>query len=283
MAVTPDALPRGSLAAGAVSLVGVLGSLIGQEGLLLPVLAAQVLLAVGLFAALDVPGAELGVPLVVAAALVGDIAMLADDSDPSLGPLAGVLGPAFGLAILAQLARYNARAKVTASLTATLTALTLALLGAALLAARGMPHGQTVTMVTILAAGAATAVLMAPIPAAIADLAAVPVAVALGTLAGQIAGDLRAWNNVVLALAAGTLAVLGRRAAAYLAYDRHAAVHPPAPDPGPDHGRAAARSARRAAAHEARRSGEAVLVVGSALPILLAAPTSYVLGRLLVG
>ncbi len=280
-----DAIPRGPAAAAAISLLGVVGSLIGQEGLLLPVLAAQALLAVGLFAVLGVPGAEIGVPLVVVAALVGDIAMIVEGSDPSLAPLAGVLGPALAVALLAQLARRDGRGQVTASLTATLTALTCALLGAALLAARGTAHGQTVTVVTILAAGAAMAVLTAPIPPAIADLAALPAAVLFGTVGGEIAGDVSLWNNVVLALAAGTLAVAGRRAAAYLAYDADAAKHtvPAAGAAEETGGRAAARTARRAAAREARRSGEAVLVVGSALPILLAAPTSYILGRLLVG
>lgn len=279
------AIPRGPTAAAAISLLGVLGSLIGQEGLLLPVLAAQVLLAIGLFAVLDVPGAAIGVPLVVVAALVGDVAMLSDASDPSLAPLAGVLGPALAVALAAQLARKDGRGQVTASLTATLTALTCALLGAALLAARATVHGQTVTIVTILAAGAAIAVLTAPLPPTLADLTAVPAAVVAGTLAGEVAGDVRIWHNLTLALAAGTLAVAGRRAAAYLAYDREAAkrAEPSTARSGAGGGRAAARAARRAAAREARRSGEAVLVVGSTLPILLAAPTSYILGRLLVG
>ncbi|MGQ0846936.1 MAG: hypothetical protein ACT4QF_22685 [Sporichthyaceae bacterium] len=278
-----DALPRGPLAAAAAGVLGTGGSLLGQEGLLLPVLAAQTLLAVGLFAVLHVPGARFNVPLIVLAALIGDVAMIVEGEDPTVAPLAGVLGPAVALAILAQLARYDATARVTASLTATLTALTCALLGATLLAARATAHGQTLTVVTILAASAATAVLTAPLRPVVADLAAVPAAVVLGTVAGQIAGDLETWHSATLALAAGVLAVAGRRAAAYLAYDAHEAKEPAdsaAPAPG---GRAAARAARRAAARDARRSGEAVLVLGSALPILLAAPTSYVLGRLLVG
>lgn len=282
-----DSIPRGPLAAAGISVLGVLGSLIGQEGLLLPVLAAQILLTIGLFAVLGVPGAEIGVPLVAAAALVGDIAMIVEGSDPSLAPLAGVLGPALAVALLAQLARRDGRGQVTASLTATMTALTCALLGAALLAARGIAHGQTVTVVTILAAGVAMAVLTAPIPPALADIAAVPAAVLVGTLAGSIAGDVRFTHNLTLALAAGTLSLAGRRAAAYLAYDRdeakRAAAATAAGGSAESGGRAAARAARRAAAREARRSGEAVLVVGSALPILLAAPTSYILGRLLVG
>jgi hypothetical protein len=78
------------------------------------------------------------------------------------------------------------------------------------------------------------------------------------------------------------LAVAGRRAAVYVAWDL---THPAADEPATAvvGGRAASRAARRSAARDARRSGEAILVVGSALPVVLAAPASYVLGRLLVG
>jgi hypothetical protein len=84
-----------------------------------------------------------------------------------------------------------------------------------------------------------------------------------------------------LAAVAGVLAVAGRRAAVYVAWDlTHPAAAEPAVAVG---GRAASRAARRSAARDVRRSGEAILVVGSALPLVLAAPASYVLGRLLVG
>ncbi|MBA3745385.1 MAG: hypothetical protein H0X00_21115, partial [Sporichthya sp.] len=46
---------------------------------------------------------------------------------------------------------------------------------------------------------------------------------------------------------------------------------------------AANRQARRQASRQARRSGEAALVMASAMPLVLAAPAAYVLGRLLVG
>ncbi|HVE26014.1 MAG TPA: hypothetical protein VNC22_11440, partial [Sporichthya sp.] len=72
----------------------------------------------------------------------------------------------------------------------------------------------------------------------------------------------------------------------YTGYDvaaeaaRAAAAAATAPRPT---GRAANRQARRQAARQARRSGEAVLVMASAMPLVLAAPAAYVLGRLLVG
>ena len=89
---------------------------------------------------------------------------------------------------------------------------------------------------------------------------------------------------VGIAMGATVLAILGRRAATFVAYDvaaeaaRAAAAGAPAPT-----GRAASRQARRQASRQARRSGEAVLVMASAMPVVLAAPAAYVLGRLLVG
>jgi hypothetical protein len=270
------------LAAAAVTLAGVLASMVSQSALLAPVLIAQGLLVVGWYAVLGVPGRDLGALLAIAAGLTGDIAMVGRGGDPSIGPLAGVLGAGVAAAIAVQLVRTDGRDRVTASLTATVSAVVLSLLAATLVAERGATHGQTVTVVAVLATGAATAVLAAPLPPALAEAPAFGAAVVLGTVAGVIAGDMDTWEVAVLAASAGALAVAGRRAAAYVAWDL---THPDPPEAAAavGAGRAASRAARRSAAREARRSGEAILVVGSALPVVLAAPASYVLGRLLVG
>jgi hypothetical protein len=278
---TPFRVAAGPSAAAAVTLAGVLASLIGQTALLVPVLIAQGLLAVGWYAVLGVPGRDVGVVLAIGAGFIGDIAMVVRGGDPSLGPLAGVLGSAVAVAIAMQLIRSDGRARVTASLTATLSAVVLSLLAATLVAERGATHGQTVTVVAMLATGAATAVLASPLPPAVVEAPAFAAATVLGTLAGVIAGDMDNWEVAVLAATAGLVALAGRRAAVYVAWDlSHPAPVEPAVEVG---GRAASRAARRSAAREARRSGEAILVVGSALPVVLAAPASYVLGRLLVG
>jgi len=278
---TPFRLAVGPSAAVAVTLAGVLASLIGQTALLVPVLVAQALLVVGWYAVLGVPGRDLGAVLAIAAGFAGDIAMVVRSGDPSLGPLAGVLGPAVAVAIAVQLVRTDGRDRVTASLTATVSAVVLSLLAATLLAERGATHGQTVTVVAVLATGSATAVLAAPLPPGMAEAPAFAVATVLGTLAGVIAGDMDTGEVALLAAAAGLLAVAGRRAAGYVAWDL---AHPASAVPtAAATGRAAGRAARRSAARDARRSGEAILLVGSALPVVLAAPASYVLGRLLVG
>jgi hypothetical protein len=272
----------GVVAATGIASTAVVAALIGQVALVLPVLAAQVLLVLGWYSVIGVPGWELGAVLAVGCGLVGDVAMVVRGDDPSLGPLAGVLGPGLLGAIAVQLLRRDGRARLTASVTAASTAAVLSVLGATLVAERGSTHGRTVTVVAVLAAGVATAVLAFPMRAELAEALAVPTAVLVATAIAGPVGDLDFWHVLVIALAAAVLALAGRRAAAFAAYDlAHRSLLPGAEGHGG--GRVAGRAARRAAAREARRTGEAILVLGSALPFVLAAPASYVLGRLLVG
>jgi hypothetical protein len=276
----------GPLLALGVAAAGVGASVLGQVPLAIAVALAQILLVVGWFLVLDVPGREVGGLLAIGAGITADVAMLDRGSDISLGPLAGVLGPALVLALIHQFARTDKKGRVTASLTATMTAITLSVVAAALVAERAATHGQTVTVVAIVSAGVASAVVAAPVPAAFADGIALGAGLAAGAGAGAIAGDMDAGYVVAVAFGATVLAVLGRRAATFTAYDvaaeaervRVAAAGAPVAT-----GRAANRQARRQAARQARRSGEAVLVMASALPLVLAAPAAYVLGRLLVG
>ncbi len=280
----------GVIGAVGIAALCVVAALIGQAALVVPVLGAQVLLVLGWYSVIGVPGWELGAALAIGCGLVGDLAMVVRGDDPSLGPLAGVLGPGVLGAIAVQLLRRDGRARLTASITAASTAAVLSVLGAMLVAERGSTHGRSVTVVAVVAAGVATAVSALPMRAELAEALAVPAAVLVaGLLAGPV-GGLEFWHVLVIALAAGVRAAAGRRAAAFAAYDLAHRPLQPATDGarggaggGAGGGRAASRAVRRAAAREARRSGEAILVLGSALPFVLAAPASYVLGRLLVG
>lgn len=278
----------GPLLALVVAAVGIGASLLGQTALVVVVVLAQALLVVGWFTVLAVPGREVGGVLALGAGIVADLAMLERGSDVSLGPLAGVLGPALLVAVVHQLSRTDKKGRVTASLTATMSAVMLSVLASALVAERAATHGRTVTIVAIAAAGAASAVAALALPPALTDTAALAAGLAAGAIVGAIAGDMAARYVVPVALAATVLAVLGRRMAAFAAWDVAAeaarrtadiAAAGSAPAPG---GRAS-RRARREAAKQARRSGEAILVLASALPVVLAAPAAYVLGRLLVG
>lgn len=273
----------GPLLAVLAASVGVGASLLGQTALAVAVLLAQILLVLGWFAIVDVPGKEVGALLAIGSGAAADAAMLERGSDISLGPLAGVLGPALVLALIHQFARTDKKGRVTASLTAILTAITLSVVAAALVAERAATHGEAVTIVAIVAAGAASAVVASPLPAAVADSAAMVVGLAAGGGAGLVAGDMDAGYVLGIAAGAAVLAVLGRRAATFTAYDVAAEAARAAAGAPAATGRAASRQARRQAARQARRSGEAVLVMGSALPLVLAAPAAYVLGRLLVG
>lgn len=227
----------------AVSVAVVVGAAAGQGALLVAVAAAQAMLAYGWYAVLVVPGRVVGAAIVLGAGLAGDVAMVAGDDDPSLGRLAGVLALAALASIVHQLARTDGRHRITASLSATVGASALCVLGAALVAERGAVEGRAVTVVVALAAGGA------------AIAASVPLAAAL--------------------------AVAARRTAEYLAYDAaHAAAAGPAAD---SQGRAVDRQARRVATREARRPAGAGMLLGPTLPVVLAAPAAYVLGRLLVG
>jgi hypothetical protein len=266
-------------AASAVAGVGVAASLLGQTALVAPVLAAQVLLVLGWYSVLKVPGWELGSALAIGCGFIGDIAMVVHEDDPSLGPLAGILGPAMVGVIAIQLARRDDRRRVTASVTATATATVMSVLAAALVAERGATHGRTVTVVAVLAAGVTTVVLALPVRPELTEVAAVPIGVVVAVLLGRCAGDLGSRQLLVVAVGAGSLAWAGRRAAGFTAFDlTHQAAGGSTVG-----GDAAGRASRRAVVREARRSSEAILVVGSALPVVLAAPASYVLGRLLVG
>ncbi len=265
----------GALLAAALGAMLALASVAGHTPLLVGVVLAQGLLLYGWYTVVDVPGRLLGCVLAGGAGLAADVAMRARGDDPSLGPLAGVLGLAAVGAIVHQLARTDGRTRVTASISATLALAALVVLGACLVAERGASHGQTVTVVAVLAAAAATVVAALPwsesVPTAGVEVGAVGAGTLAGALAGAAAGDLRGTHVVLIALAGALLAVVARRAATYAAYDAAQGEATPAP------------STRRVATRDARRQGEAVLVLGSALPVVLVAPVAYVLGRLLVG
>ncbi|MGQ0631262.1 MAG: hypothetical protein ACT4P1_09480 [Sporichthyaceae bacterium] len=252
----------------------------GTVALLVAVVIVQIIFCVGWFTMLDLPGRDLGIGLAVAAGFAADLAMLERAGDISLGPLAGVLGPALGAALILQFLRVGTRDRLTAGLTATVMAVSLSVFAAALVAEREATEGEAVTVVAVLAAGVAASVLAAGLPAAAADLLAVALAVGVGVGAGALIGGMDLAYVLAVAFAAAVLAVLARRTVDYALYDL---ASPPVEVGAPTGGRAAARTARRAATRAARRSGEAALMLNSALPLVFAAPASYVLGRLLVG
>lgn len=275
---------RGPLIGGALAGALALASAAGHTPLTIAVVVAQALLILGWYEVIDVPGRVLGSALAGAAGLAADVAMRAKGDEPSLGPLVGVLGLTAVGAIVHQLIRSDGRSRVTASMSATLSLASLTVLAACLIAERGAVHGETVTMVVVLAAGAATAVLALPavvdVGVVTAEVAALVAGFALGAVAGGIAGDLAGGDVAALAFAGGGLAVVARLSATYAAYDAPQEAARAGSAGGPQ---SAPPTRRPGARRRARHEGESVALLGSALPVVLVGPAAYILGRLLVG
>ena len=238
-----------ALTAGAALL---LGGLAGTAALVAVVLAVQALLVASAVSCL-VPSWRLG-PVVVgaAAALGGTVAVLPGGERP-LGRLAGVLGLSLVGAVLLELARRD-RSRVTAALTVSLSAATLGVAVASLVALRVLPDGRALVVV----AGAALA-LAVPLRAVVGALAGVPAPVAAGV-------------PVLVALAAGAL--LGLR--------------PGAPGPGGGLLLAAAvavtaLAAERLVARSALPPRWAVPLLAGLLPVAVAGPVAYLVGRAVAG
>jgi len=231
--------------------------------------------------------------------------------EASLSPLLAVAAATFPAAVVAQLLRRDGHERLTASLAATVTVGVLAVLMSTLVAERGATQGRTVTVAVILAAGLAPAVLsLAATPAAavsherhvhakrVGVPAALGVAAGVGLSAGLLVPELGAARGTLLCLAAGVLALVAHEVvrfaaltgpgesqelmAAGIGQPRGGAAGIGQPQ-GRAAGRAAQRAAQRAATKAARRQSDSALLLGATLPLALAAPAAYLLGRLFVG
>jgi hypothetical protein len=232
----------------ALAAVVVLGAAAGEEVLLLAVALVQGCLVAGWHRSVGVPGAVEGALIAAAAALAADVLVLTAPADRPLARVPAVLALAVLGAVGAQLVRRDGRPRLVASLTATVCLAAFAALPAAQLAALGSEGGVPLVAATIVPAGlvaAADAVSRAGSgPRWLRPLLALVAALATGAVVG---GLTRLAMDAAIATAAASGAV--GWAGAVLA-DRAAR-----PDP----------------------------LLAAALPVALAAPVGYVLGRLLVG
>jgi hypothetical protein len=253
------------------ALVG--GALVGASYLGRPALAAvigvvQVVAALAWLALLDARGGRGATLIALGAAAAGD-ALVATAPGTQLGRVAGVVGVALLAAFLHQLAR-RPRPGVGASLSATMSAVLLGAAGTALLAMRGGRGGREAVVAAVL--GSAAALVVARLAdAAIARPLIVPAgtrgwpgavlgvlaSVAVGAVYGGSAPPLTESTGVRIAVAAALLGLV-----ADLVVDAARAGLPPDVD-------------------ERRRS--AVLPLAVLLPALVAGPTAYVAGRILLG
>jgi len=283
----------------------------GQAQLALAVLVCQAMLVAGWCSASALPAQRGGAVVGIGAGLLADALLLLSGlrvsslpvpgGDASLSPLLAVAAATFPAAVVAQLLRRDGHERLTASLAATATVGVLAVLMSTLVAERGATQGRTVTVAVILAAGLAAAVLsLVATPAAAVSHerhvhtkrfgvpAALGVAAGVGLSAGLLAPDLGAVRGTLLCLAAGVLALVAHEVVRFAASTgpgngqaRGAAgIGQPR---GRAAGRAAQRAAQRAATKAARRQSDSALLLGATLPLALAAPAAYLLGRLFVG
>lgn len=212
----------------AACLAGLLAiaALTGTMALLLLVMVVQAGFLAGWARFADVQVQKPGSALALATAASADL-LVARGGDgvarpPVLGPLAGILGVAFLLAVLAQLLRRDGRRRLTASLTATVTATVLALSGALWLAPAHVPSGRHIVAAS--AAGLACGVLAALLPGP--RWARGGLGGLLGTLAGALTAALAGHGGAssgaagLLGLAGAGIGAVGVTAASYAALGR---------------------------------------------------------------
>lgn len=226
----------------------VLGAVTEPAVLLAAVVLAQGLVVAGWHRSLAVPGARGGLVVAAVAALASDGLVLADAGDRPLSAVPGVLALAVLAGLVHQLARRDGRDRLNASLTATVSLAALATLGSIFLAVQDAEGGVALV-------GAAA------VPAAL----VVAGRVARQGLRGPGWADLAVMTAATAGAASAVVALGGLSPVPALAVAGTSAV------------------VALAAAVLASRSAAPDIGVGAALPVVLAGPVAYVLGRLLVG
>jgi hypothetical protein len=258
----------------AVAAVAAGACLAGPVPFAAAVLACQGLLVAGWSAAGLLPSGRSGAAVALGAGAAADALLLPGGTGSSLGPLLAVVAGAVAAALTAHLrvVRRAGREGSASSLALTVTVSVLAVLMSALVVERGVASGPEATVAVLLAAGAATAVLVSHLfPQAAAAPGALAAALGVGFAAGRLAADLGVAPAVALCGTAGVASLVAREVVR--------CTTPVLVGAGARPGRAA----QRVALKEQRRQGKAALLLGGTLPLVLAAPATYVLGRLLAG
>ena len=228
---------------GAVSAALVLGGAIAGEAWLWgAVIVLQAAVAVTWHRSLGAPAAASGALVGGGLAAIVDVVVASTDSEPSLGPIAVVLGAGYLIAVVQQLVRRDGREHLVDSLAATVSLATIASLGASWIVVWQLTDGDDLVLV----------------------LSGATVAAAVGRLAPGLVG---AWlGPVVAGVAAGAL--LG------------ASIDDPALGVGL--GLAAALPACLAAGMQAHARGSGRgWVPGAVWPVLVTAPLGYIAVRVL--
>ncbi|HSK27915.1 MAG TPA: hypothetical protein VK894_13475 [Jiangellales bacterium] len=259
-----------ALIAAGLAGVLVLATVVGAPLLAAGVAVVVLVLTWGAIRPAEVPGSGRAAGLALVVGLGGLAGLIVQDG-PDLGPLTAVLGPSLVVAIALQVARRDGRPRLTASLTLAVTACALALLPATWVALRASVDGQASVLVGL--TGVGVACLLEGLPGSRAMVRTLSVLVAGGSGA-LLSLTVLAVRDAAPPLNAVTLATFAAvaTAAANAAVDRIAAeARVPAGAGGPS------------LSVEPGAFLAAVLPLRVSLPFVVAAPVTYVLGRILVG
>ncbi|MFL6180092.1 MAG: hypothetical protein ACJ74E_09605, partial [Actinomycetes bacterium] len=150
-------------ALGAIAGALVLAGAIADEAWLwAAVIALQVAIVVTWHRSLDAPSAASGAVVGGGLAAIVDVVVAVTENEPSLGPIAVVLGAGYLVAVVQQLARRDGRDHLVDALAATVSLGTIAALGAAWVVLWQLPDGEDTVVVLAGAVVAAAVGRLAP-------------------------------------------------------------------------------------------------------------------------
>ncbi|HEX2361046.1 MAG TPA: hypothetical protein VHI11_03130 [Jiangellaceae bacterium] len=245
-----------SLLSAALVAVLALAAAVGRPLLGAGVAAVQVVFTLGGVRPAALPAAQAGAWLALVASVATSAWMVLGETT-GIWPVAALLSLAFVAAILIQLLRRDGRQAMTTSLTITVAACALAMLPVAWLALLGGEGGVDAVWLGLLGVGVVGLTEPLPVPAAVRRSAAVLLAGAAAAGLVRVVGGVSASVPV----AAVVVAVFAALAAVI-----------------------AVAAINRVAGELEDSSTVAVLTpLRMTLPVVVAAPVSYVLGRILLG
>ncbi|MEU3461619.1 hypothetical protein ABZ721_16960 [Streptomyces sp. NPDC006733] len=242
--IAPGMQPAALTAVLALLIAG--AAVVGRPGLALVVAVLQAVTAAGWFRLNGMWPARQGIVLAFLAGVTADVALLATDGDNVTAVVAGTLGAWLLLVLVLQMRHRGTTDERLSSLTATSVSTLMTVLATGFLAVAWTPGGSDPVVVGAVAVAVATLARALPLPGVASVVVAVLAAAGSGVATGRLT-DLGT-QGALLGLAAGACAVIGLRVASYDFPSRF--VH---------------------------------FTAGVALPLTVAAPVVYVLGRVLTG